>query len=636
MDNNIENDNGGDSIGNQLELEKKKIQYEFNMQRAKMKELFLQKEAELHRKTDENIDLKQQVDKLKREVDDIKSQLTIDSITLESNFEVEKRKANEEIASLQRVVHDTVEESSSTRILYDNELRRLEYYIKQLQDENADLKTQKQQSPHHQPQEHSSLAPSVVLNALTKGIAKKLGAESFTSQDENSQKLQEESDVFRTLVEPLEDQIKALKEKLRSTDEQLQKCRECGHHDDQTDRSSPHGLLSTAATNTSFEGTGKTTAPPCDMCSNYEAQLVREQQRAAELADKAARAEKTAERHKEELSKEIGFRKEMEEKWNEKKEQHKQQVAELTRSTECTEQDLKELKDFYDLTVADLRHSIAQLGKEREQIYEEITKLQEDNDYFIGRYSVHSEILEREAINLPDTVEELHELILRKHQELITEKIGKETAESKLNTLQSEHVLLQSQIESERGVWKGLEGNLLQENSQLKKHRKTLDKELEKLRESEVTSKAKIDELNERMAELKATTKNMENQTNELKTRAHSLQKELDTTETVQKDFVRLSQSLQMQLEKIRESDTAVRWQHEEDVDECPTCRSGFSGSKRKLHCRHCGQIFCVPCLSRAVPSGPSQRPSKVCDVCYTLLVKSSAPYFSEAPPPMT
>ena len=32
-------------------------------------------------------------------------------------------------------------------------------------------------------QEHS-LAPSVVINALTKGIAKKLGADSFGSQDE--------------------------------------------------------------------------------------------------------------------------------------------------------------------------------------------------------------------------------------------------------------------------------------------------------------------------------------------------------------------------------------------------------------------------------------------------------------------
>lgn len=62
------------------------------------------------------------------------------------------------------------------------------------------------------------------------------------------------------------------------------------------------------------------------MCSNYEAQLVKEQQKALELESKVATAEKAAERHKEELRKEIGFRKDMEEKWNEKKEEHKQQV----------------------------------------------------------------------------------------------------------------------------------------------------------------------------------------------------------------------------------------------------------------------------------------------------------------------
>lgn len=86
--------------------------------------------------------------------------------------------------------------------------------------------------------------------------------------------------------------------------------------------------LSSTATNTSFD-TQKvemSPPPPCDMCSNYEAQLVKEQQRALELEGKVATAEKAAERHKEELRKEIGFRKDMEERWNEKKEEHKQQV----------------------------------------------------------------------------------------------------------------------------------------------------------------------------------------------------------------------------------------------------------------------------------------------------------------------
>lgn len=79
----------------------------------------------------------------------------------------------------------------------------------------------------------------------------------------------------------------------------------------------------TTATNTSFEFQKN---QGCEMCSNYEAQLVQEQKRTKELEAKCISAEKAAERHKEELLKEIGFRKDMEEKWNEKKEEHKKQV----------------------------------------------------------------------------------------------------------------------------------------------------------------------------------------------------------------------------------------------------------------------------------------------------------------------
>lgn len=44
----------------------------------------------------------------------------------------------------------------------------------------------------------------------------------------------------------------------------------------------------------------------------------------------------------------------------------------------------------------------------------------------------------------------------------------------------------------------------------------------------------------------------------ELRSRVTSLQTELDNGETVQKDFVLLSQSLQQELERIRGADTQV------------------------------------------------------------------------------
>ena len=39
----------------------------------------------------------------------------------------------------------------------------------------------------------------------------------------------------------------------------------------------------------------------------------------------------------------------------------------------------------------------------------------------------------------------------------------------------------------------------------------------------------------------------------------------------------------QIQLEKIRDAEHEVRWQHEEDVDECTSCKLPFSVTRRKV-----------------------------------------------------
>lgn len=110
------------------------------------------------------------------------------------------------------------------------------------------------------------------------------------------------------------------------------------------------------------------------MCSNYEAQLVKEQQRVQELQTKVATAEKAAERHREDLLKEIGFRKDMEEKWNEKKEEHKQQVTKLTIRTECAEQDLKELQRTFKQACAEVNNNLQGLKIERDRTKSELEK----------------------------------------------------------------------------------------------------------------------------------------------------------------------------------------------------------------------------------------------------------------------
>ncbi len=60
----------------------------------------------------------------------------------------------------------------------------------------------------------------------------------------------------------------------------------------------------------------------CEMCSNYESQLLNAQAKIHDLEKHII----SLERYKQELSKETAFRKDMEEKWNEKKEEYKEEV----------------------------------------------------------------------------------------------------------------------------------------------------------------------------------------------------------------------------------------------------------------------------------------------------------------------
>ena len=38
-----------------------------------------------------------------------------------------------------------------------------------------------------------------------------------------------------------------------------------------------------------------------------------------------------------------------------------------------------------------------------------------------------------------------------------------------------------------------------------------------------------------------------------------------------------------MELEKIRAVDTTVRWQDDEDIEQCPNCKSSFTVTRRKV-----------------------------------------------------
>ena len=258
------------------------------------------------------------------------------------------------------------------------------------------------------------------------------------------------------------------------------------------------------------------------------------------------------------------------------------------------------------------RRDVSTLSRDREKIVRELKRLQTENDNLVGRHSVLSEQMASEVINLPDSMEDMQLLLLTFREDIIAAKLGKERAEERLK---NEVGMLKSQLVSEQQTRLGYERKMKGEIQDLSSKVGTLEeirgelareKDLrraveEERRKLEVQQEETSKEKEQQVAVAASQSSGLSAEVTSLRSKVASLQLDLDNSVAVQNDFVRLSQSLQVELEKIRQAETEVRWQHEEDVEDCNNCRQPFSVTRRKHHCRHCGRIFCTDCVTKQV-----------------------------------
>ncbi|XP_077329645.1 RUN and FYVE domain-containing protein 1 isoform X1 [Lithobates pipiens] len=103
------------------------------------------------------------------------------------------------------------------------------------------------------------------------------------------------------------------------------------------------------------------------------------------------------------------------------------------------------------------------------------------------------------------------------------------------------------------------------------------------------------------------------------------VQKQCDEQEqALQEMGLHLSQS-KLKMEDIKEVNKALKghtWLKDDEASGCKQCKKEFSISRRKHHCRNCGDIFCNTCSSNelSLPSYP--KPVRVCDICHNLLLQ--------------
>uniref|UniRef100_A0A3Q0RHQ9 RUN and FYVE domain containing 2 n=1 Tax=Amphilophus citrinellus TaxID=61819 RepID=A0A3Q0RHQ9_AMPCI len=122
-------------------------------------------------------------------------------------------------------------------------------------------------------------------------------------------------------------------------------------------------------------------------------------------------------------------------------------------------------------------------------------------------------------------------------------------------------------------------------------------------------------------------------QINGLKKEFHRLQDENVQLKTICNDQEKALEELgsklsesKLKIEDIKEANKALQggqvWLKDKEATHCKLCEKEFSISRRKHHCRNCGEIFCNSCSDNELPLPASPKPVRVCDTCHALLLQ--------------
>ncbi|XP_067393943.1 rab GTPase-binding effector protein 1 isoform X1 [Emydura macquarii macquarii] len=311
----------------------------------------------------------------------------------------------------------------------------------------------------------------------------------------------------------------------------------------------------------------------CDMCSNYEKQLQGIQIQESETRDQVKKLQVMLRQANDQLERTMKDKQELEDYMKQSTEDSATQISSLIVRSQESETLLGELQQAFSQAKRSVQEQMAVLMQSREQVSEELVRLQKDNESLQGKHSLHVSLQQAEDFILPESMEEIRELVLKYREDIISVRTAADHLEEKLK---AEILFLKEQIQAEQCLKENLEETLQLEIENCKEEIASiasLKAELERIKvekeQLECTLQEKTQQL-ENLQEMKNTFEeqlkkeitaktNLEQLMFEEKDKAQRLQTELDVSEQVQRDFVKLSQTLQVQLERIRQADSLER-----------------------------------------------------------------------------
>ncbi|RNA16501.1 rab GTPase-binding effector 1-like [Brachionus plicatilis] len=288
----------------------------------------------------------------------------------------------------------------------------------------------------------------------------------------------------------------------------------------------------------------------------------------------------------------------------------------------------------------DIQNEAKQIQLKNEQYKQENYRLKVENKQFYGEQS----ILEREIddqFQPCSTIEDAQRQNLILKQRLakllqVNQTLQKQHALSLENIKNLQKINLQYQHSNSTQENMVIAQSLQSELDRERRVRESAEKDTEELKSQIISIKEKgqnlVESLKQRCEQNENEIRKLKKDNQELQNQIVTFKKDVQNSMSVQEDLVGLIQSLQIELNQTKFSNSSanngpieVRCQHEDDFNECAACKNGFTVTRRKHRCKHCCKIFCAECCSKVVLSGPNLRQHKVCNTCHILLDKDGS-----------
>lgn len=91
---------------------------------------------------------------------------------------------------------------------------------------------------------------------------------------------------------------------------------------------------------------------------------------------------------------------------------------------------------------------------DREKLIRELKRLQDETDLLMGKHQVQAQQMQSEPINLPEKTEDMHLMLLKLREELITAKVAREHLEE---SLRADLTFVRTQLRGEEQAKKSVE-----------------------------------------------------------------------------------------------------------------------------------------------------------------------------------